>query len=82
MTVAEMIAEMGYEDVIIFSEPSYDDAFLGVTDSNQAVYDYDLMVEWLISHDGMTEEEAADFISYNASFGGTGYPIILYKYSL
>lgn len=79
MTVAEMIAEMDFDDVIIFSNPSYDDAFIGVTSTNQAVYDFDLMMQWLMEHEEMTEEDAADFISYNDSFSGAGYPLILYR---
>lgn len=79
MTARQRIEEAGYENVIIFDNPSYDDAFIGVTNNNQAVYDYDKMVEWLITQDGMTYEEATDFISYNSSFYyGEGYPIIVY----
>ena len=68
MTARERIENEGYEDVIIFDNPSYDDALIGVTYDNRAVYDFDKMVAWLVSHDGMTEEEACDFICYNASF--------------
>ena len=42
------------------------------------VYDYDLMIESLMKEDNMTQEEAADFISYNASYRqGDEYPIII-----
>lgn len=78
MTAREMIEDYGYEDVIIYENPSYDDAFIGVTNDNRAVYDYDKMVEWLIEKEGMDYDEAVDFISYNDSFYyGKGYPIIL-----
>lgn len=81
MSVVDKILEMGYEDVIVFDSPSYDTAFIGVTNSNQAVYDYEKMVEYLMSHDNMTYEEAADFISYNSSYYyGEGYPLIVYSY--
>lgn len=80
MSVVDKILDMGYEDVIIFEDPSYDSAFIGVTNSNQAVYDYEKMVEYLMDVDDMTYEEAADFISYNSSYYyGEGYPIILYS---
>lgn len=78
MTARELIEDYGYEDVIIYDNPSYDDAFVGVTDDNRAVYDYDKMVDWLVDKEGMDYDEAADFISYNSSFSyGEGYPIIL-----
>lgn len=79
MTAKERIEQEGYEDVIIFDDPSYDNALLGVTyNTNQAVYDYDKMIEHLMDVYNMTYEEAADFISYNCSFSyGEGYPLIL-----
>ena len=80
MSVIDKIIDMGYEDVIIFEDPSYEDAFIGVTNSNQAVYDYEKMVEYLMKVDNMTHEEAVDFISYNSSYYyGEEYPLILYR---
>ena len=77
-TIKDKILDAGFEDVIIFEEPSYEDAFLGVTDTNQAVYDFELMVEYLVRTEDMSYEEAADFISYNSSFySGGSYPLIL-----
>jgi len=81
--IGEFIEELGYEDVLIFDSPSYTDAFVGVSDDGRAVYDYDKMIDWLMIIDGMTADEAADFIDYNSSFySGGRYPIILYKITL
>lgn len=81
-SVREIIEDNGYEDVLIFENPSYDSAFIGVSHDNRAVYNYDLMVEYLINTDGMTYEEAADFISYNSvrslSYVGNGSPIVVF----
>lgn len=79
MTAKKLIEEEGYEDVIIFDNPSYDNALLGVTyNTNQAVYDYEKMIDYLMDVEKMSYEEAADFISYNCSFSyGEGYPLIL-----
>lgn len=44
MTAAEKIEAAGNDDVIIFDNPSYDDALVGVTEDGRAVYDYDKMV--------------------------------------
>ena len=84
--VEEMLIENGYnieeEDYIMFSNPSYETAFVGVSDDNRLIYDYELMVEYLVFQDGMTSEEAMDFIDYN-SVRSLGYvensPIIMYS---
>lgn len=82
MTAKEKIEDYGYENVIIFDNPSYDNALIGVTyNTNQAVYDYEMMVEYLVNNEEMTYDEAADFISYNSSYYyGNGYPIIICKF--
>ena len=81
MTAIETLENLGYEDVIVFDNPSYDDALIGVTTNNQAVYDYEQMVEWLVNHEGMDHESATDFISYNCSYmpADGNYPLIMYS---
>lgn len=39
---------------------SYDTALIGVAHDDRAIYDYDLMVEWLVEHDSFSEEEAVE----------------------
>ena len=65
MTAKERLVANGYEDVVCFENLSYDDALIGVTADNRAVYDYDKMVEWCVTHEEMTEAEAVDWIDYN-----------------
>lgn len=78
-TPEDILVDKGYRDVIFFRNPDYDACLIGLTDKYQAVYDYDLMLEWLVTHEYMDFEEAADFISYNDSFYyGEGYPVIYY----
>lgn len=78
----DLICNMGYEDAIVFDNPDYDDAIIGVSDDGRVVYDYDKMVESLMSRDGMSEEEAVDFISYNTirsiPYAGALAPIVMY----
>jgi hypothetical protein len=75
----DVLIDKGYDDVIIFSEPSFHNALIGITDDYNAVYDYDLMIEWLMTHEDMDVEEAADFINFNDSFYyGEHYPVIFY----
>ena len=82
-TPIDILIEKGYDNVIVFSNPSYADALIGLTDDYNAVYDYDLMIEWLITHENMDLEEVEDFISFNNSFHyGRHYPVICYSEDL
>ncbi len=74
-----LLLEAGYEGTIFFTNPSYEDAFLGVSSDDRAIYDYEKMVESLVNHEDMTEDEAREFIDYNATFYIEGGPIILYR---
>ena len=82
-TIEEVIEDLGFEDVIIFKNPDYEDAFVGVSDDGRAVYDYDLMVRCLMEEDDMDEFEAMDFIGYNTiralPYIGEKAPIILHS---
>ena len=66
ITNRDLLLDLGYDDVIIFDNPSYEGALVGISWDNQAIYDYDLMVESLMK-EGMTHEEAEDWISYNTA---------------
>ena len=75
--------EEGYDGVVIFKNFSYDTALIGVTNTRRAVYDYELMLEFLVNEEGFSDyTEASEWIDYNTlgslpSFGGRS-PIILY----
>ncbi len=78
-TPVDILVEKGYYDVIIFRCPDYTNALIGLTENYNAVYDYNLMIDWLIEQEAMDEEEAVDFINYNDSFYyGSHYPVIYY----
>jgi hypothetical protein len=82
MTARERLVDAGYEDVVIFENYSYDDALIGVSHDDRAVYDYDKMVKWLMDKEGFSEEEAIEWIDYNTiralPYFGDQAPIILY----
>lgn len=65
MKRADILAANGYEDVIVFSNYDYDDAIIGVTEDCRVVYDFGLMVKYLIEKEGFTEAEAVEWIQYN-----------------
>lgn len=81
--VRKLIEDYDYEDVLIFSNPDYASAFIGISDDNRAVYDYDKMIEYLMDKDGMTDIEAIEFIEYNTvramPYYGEDAPIIVYS---
>lgn len=81
--VKELIKDFGYEDVLIFSNPDYASAFIGMSDDNRAVYDFNLMVQHLVEVDDMGEIEAVEFIEYNTlralPYFGDNAPIIIYS---
>ena len=83
MSVEERLLEAGYDGVVLFSDFSYDSAFVGVSEDNRAIYDYDLMVEWLMEKEGFTEDEAMEWIDYNTlralPYFGNEAPIVLYR---
>lgn len=70
MTIKEQLEKYYIEDeetsIVLFESPNYDEAFVGLTMDDRAVYDYDKMVECLMKDDKMTYEEAAEFIDYNS----------------
>lgn len=82
MTAEERLMEAGYEDVVIFSDFSYDDALIGVTEDNRAVYDFNKMVDWLMKEEDWSEEEAIEWIEYNTiralDYMGDEAPVVIY----
>ena len=84
MTVDELkqkLVDNDCEDTIVFENPDYADAFVGVTMDDVAVYDYEKMVESLMKQDNIDYFEAAEFIDYNTvgAYFGEKTPIIIRK---
>lgn len=84
MSAEDLLLENGYEGVKFLTNFSYDTALIGMSHDDRAIYDYDLMVEWLMTEEGFTEEEAADWIDYNTlralPYMGADGPIILHRF--
>ena len=82
MSAEEKLIDAGYENVTIFKNYSYDDALVGVSEDNRAIYDYDKMVEWLVEKENFTIEEAIEWVDYNTiralSYMGSDAPIVMY----
>ena len=82
MSNKEILVDMGYEHSIIFTNPDYDDAIIGISHDDRVIYDYDKMIAHLMDHEDMTDEEAVDYISYNTirsiPYAGEYAPIVMY----
>lgn len=84
MTLEEKIEQIKEiaEETIILRNPDYADALVGLAVvEDRVVYDYCKMIKYLMKKDGMTPEEAADFINYNTlrslPYMGDKAPIIM-----
>lgn len=71
MTAKEKIEnyldEMGDDEtsIIVFENPAYNEAFLGISTDNRAIYKYSYMVESLMKEYNISYDEAVEFIDYN-----------------
>lgn len=76
--------ELGLDDSIVFENPDYDSAIVGY-DANdyRIIYDYQKMIEDLIETNGMSYEDAVDFIEYNTlrsiPYAGDKAPIVMHN---
>ena len=81
MTNRDLLMYNGYEDTIIFENPSFEGALIGVSSDDRAIYSYDKMVESAMQQEGWTEEEAKIKISERQKVK-TGLIIIQFEVSL
>ena len=74
---------MGYEGTAYFTNPSFDDAILGVSDDGKLIYDYDLMLDYMVNKEDCSYEDAIDWVEYNTirtiPYMGGKAPIIMYR---
>ena len=82
MTNRERLCDAGYEEVIILENPDYDNALIGVTEDERAVYAYNKMIMHLVEVDSMSTDDAIEFIDYNTMrvlpYIGAKSPIIIH----
>ena len=72
------------DEIVMFENPSYSTAVIGISDDDRLIYDYGKMIEFLMDEDGMDMYEAIEFIDFN-TIRAIGYqsslgkmPIIMY----
>ena len=82
VSIEQYLYELGYEDVICFKDYDYRTAIIGITTDNRLVYDYNMMIDYLMNEDDFTYDEAVEWIDYNTigslPCGDSNYPIIMF----
>ena len=80
--IKEMLRDRELDETILFENPSYDTAVIGISSDDRLIYDFNKMVQYLVDTDGMTDEEAIEFIEYNTlramPYFGPKTPIVMY----
>lgn len=81
----QKIVQLGYENAVIYQNPDFDKAIIGVdANSGSVIYDYQLMISSLMEQDKISYEQAVEFIDFN-TIRATPYmpqprPIILQRF--
>ena len=83
MNAEERLLDAGYEDVKCLVNFSYDDALIGVSHDGRAIYNFDLMVDWLMREEGWSDIESIEWLEFNTlralPYMGKDAPIIMYS---
>lgn len=78
------IEDLKEEETLLFRDPDYHTAIIGISHDGRVIYDYDKMLDYLVQFEDMNYEEAADNISYNTirslTYIDGNKPIIMYSF--
>lgn len=78
--LVEFLKAQGHEETVFFEHPSFVKAITGITDSEQLIYDYEMMIAAAMEEENWEYEEAIDWIEYNTlrsiPYMGSTHPIV------
>jgi hypothetical protein len=81
MVKTEIRERLDYE-ALVFDNPAYDNSIIGKTFDGRAIYDIEKMADELSEDDGISPDEAMDFIYYNAirslPYAGSKAPVVVH----
>ncbi len=81
--IKQSLVDEGFEDAVVLESPDYAIAVIGRSEDGRLIYSYEKMVEFLMVTDGMSREDAIEFIDYNTiralPYMGERAPIIMYE---
>jgi hypothetical protein len=76
----EYLEAQGHEETTFFQNPSFVKAIIGISDSEQLIYDYDLMILAAMEEQDWDYESAVEWIDHNIfreiSYMGSCHPIV------
>lgn len=82
-TLKDYLCERGHDDAVVLEAPDYLSAVIGVSEDGRVIYSYQRMLEHLMLNDGMSREEASEFIDFNTigalAYMGEKHPIVMMK---
>lgn len=61
----DLLKELNYENTVVFENPSYLNAIVGISDDGALCYSYEKMINCLMEEDKMEYDDAMEFIDYN-----------------
>ena len=61
----DLLKELNYENTVVFENPSYLNAIVGISDEGALCYSYEKMIKCLMEEDKMDYDDAMEFIDYN-----------------
>ena len=65
-TIRDTMCKMGWNELVVFNAPAYDNSIVGVTEGGRVVYNYELMIKELMADQNIQDiESAMEFIDYN-----------------
>jgi hypothetical protein len=80
--IKKEIRERLDSNALVFDNPAYDESIIGQTFDGRAIYDIDKMADELSTDDGISVEDAMDFIDYNAirslPYAGDRAPVVVH----
>ena len=67
MTLQEVndYAESCDKTILMFSNPDFASAIIGISSDDRVIYDYDKMIQDLMQTEDLSEVDAIEFINYN-----------------
>ena len=81
--IREILHERGFKDAILFVDPSFVQAIVGISEPGRVVYSYEKMIDCLRISRSLSRDEAVEFISQftlrDLPLMGEKSPIILYS---
>ena len=80
--IEKRLLDAGYDEILYFVNEGYEDALIGVSEDERAIYDFELMVKYLMNKYEWSDIESIEFIECNTirslPYMGDKAPIIMY----